>query len=165
MLRFDFPVVPRNCSLAIRLVGDLPQGVYVHQVALLDCAKALQSSGFMSVVDDRWKLTTVGVQSLQSCLRVDVPGRLLFDRRERCPLADMTLYELTLELGAQSWTWRPWRAPKQRRKRDLPIPDHYTVGDAKVWYSGIEVFRTYLLALLQAEALRGLQTSVQTRGV
>ncbi len=68
------------------------------------------------------------------------------------PLEDMTAFELVQELGAQSWEWRRWMPPKQRRKKGEPIPDFYLPGDAKVWYSGVEVQKNYLIALLKAEA-------------
>lgn len=49
----------------------------------------------------------------------------------------------------QGWSWRKWLPPGKRRNID--IPDSYKLGDAKVWYSGMEPCRPYLLALLKAE--------------
>ncbi len=82
-------------------------------------------------------------------------GRPVFGRcAENVPLTDMTLYQLALEMEAAEWHWRPWVPPAQRRKKDEPIPDGYKPKDAKVWFSGVEVSRLYLMALLRAEVHR-----------
>lgn len=95
-----------------------------------------------------WVLTTAGVHAMSTCTSALYPVRV-FQVRSSVPLEDATGYELHMMLLEQGWSWRKWLPPGQRRNID--IPDSYKPGDAKVWYSGMEPCRPYLLALLKAE--------------
>ncbi len=134
------------------MLHDCPEGVFFAQPELIELAKALFFGAYLDNVNDRWSLTSKGVHALQSCSKVAGDGRRVFGRRLDCPLEDMTTFQLVLEMRAKDWVWRRWVAPKQRGKNfQPPIPDGYSVGDPKLWYTGISVCSNYLIALLRAE--------------
>ncbi len=128
------------------------EGLFLAKPEWVACATSLFFGGCMTSVNDRWCLTHKGVHAMQSCSKIVGDGRLVFGRRgPDYALGDMSTYQLTLELGAQSWEWRRWVAPSQRGKHSPAIPDSYSVGDTKVWYTGVDICKNYLLALLRSQ--------------
>ncbi len=117
------------------------------------CASAMEASGHSIKMDGgRWMLTPLGVRSVRSCSAVSA-GRPVFVRCTSTPLKDMTSFNLVTEMVALGWQWRQWVPQGQRRKDTEPIPSRYVVGESKLFFSGIEISRSYLLALLRAEDL------------
>jgi hypothetical protein len=116
------------------------------------CAHALRELNYIEQVDgNRWCLTQTGIHSMQSCFTIS-NGRAVLERcADGVPLADMSRFQLVLELRAREWTWKQWVPPSGRTSKTLPIPAGYKVGDPKIWFSGVDVNRFYLLALLQAQ--------------
>ena len=100
---------------------------------------------------ESWVLTVAGLQALKSCAKLGSPSGAL-SLREHIPTQDRSVYELIDMLQANDWQWRPWVPKSKRRRRDGHIPESYVPGDAKVWFSTAHVGRSYLVALLSAEA-------------
>ena len=114
------------------------------------CAQDLQVIGHCEVVAGRWRLTMQGQQALRTCSLVERPTPL-FQLRDDLAIEDMSLFELQLSLANAGWQWREWLPPSKRKRVDALIPAAYAPGDAKIWYSTLDVLKVYLIALLRAE--------------
>ena len=118
----------------------------------LRVVQALHAAGYAApVANDRWVLTSAGVESLATCTSLASPYSI-FDLRASTAIQDRTIYELIQMLLAEGWAWRLWLPFSQRRKKDEPIPAGYFPGAPKEWLSTRIVSKSYMLALVQHEA-------------
>ncbi len=149
-----FSGLPASLSFAQRtpqIIRRTPGGAYIEPGIASSLAAALEASDHLQrVAGERWIMTAFGVQSMRSC-SVASAGRPVFARCATIPLEDMTTFQLSTEMSALGWQWRLWVPASQRSKRAEPIPQGYILGDSKLWYSGVEVSKLYLIALLRAE--------------
>ena len=136
-------------------------GAYEGCHAIQDYVAQLGDEDALSLLEDKllakktsehgWALTRSALRPLTPVLITSSPERA-FEIRTRLALCERTDWELFEQLVSSGWRWRQWVPPTQRRKKTLPIPVAYAVGDDQVFFTTPrEVHRSYLLALLQAQ--------------
>ena len=131
--------------------GEHASDGFVAHGGDVEVLQVLKDAGYAEqIASAKWMLTQKAVKCMVSCVVMGETYRV-FEVRSELPLADRTAFELVQELVGRGWEWRLWRPPSQRSRRAAPIPVGYKVGDAKVWYSTLEVHKHYCLALLNAE--------------
>ena len=74
--------------------------------------------------------------------------------RPDCALEDASEYELLRMMLDVGWHWGPWSSAKKIPLALREFPNEYRRGGEKIWRTtGVQLQRTYLLALLRSEDL------------
>jgi len=120
-----------------------------------DIAHALGTLADLDLCEARegsWRLTNVGLTALTTVQKLTDPT-LFFNARAGLPLNDQTMFELAMGLQAAGWKWEPWGS---HRPRGMPPPAlEYRRLEAKVFYTGRQLSKSYLRCLADADRLFG----------
>ena len=133
-------------------------GLQGHEV---DIASQLGAAGMLeSMSGGRWILSLAGVRAMVSTSMLGVAMPVFELPPADKALQDCSNWELLQKMQQAGWEWRRWKPKSARSKRErTAIPAGYVKGAPLQWFTGKALHRSYMLALLDAEAAQCLNGS------